>query len=293
MANYFKYLTASDEDIQWGLYINVAGISEVPPKSTYPMPNHPCNYNFNWEMGRIIHEYQVNYISSGSGILETKEGKFKINAGSILLLFPGVWHRYQPDVNSGWTEHYVGFNGLFTENLFHHEMFDKQNPIIKIGFQVGLINEFNEILQLVKDEKPGFQQECSGKLIYLLGRIISIVKNNDFANKEMERTIRKACVCLRDNLHTNVNIEKLSESLNVSYSYFRRMFKKYTGQSPNQYHLSLRIQKSKEMLLYSDKNIKIIAEELGFESIHYFSRIFKEKEGVAPSALRIHSIETI
>ena len=286
MANFFKYLTASEEDINWGLYINVAGISEVAPKSSYPLPNHPEDYSFNWENGRIIHEYQVNYISGGSGILETKEGRIKINAGSILLIFPGVWHRYMPDYNSGWTEHYIGFNGLFTESLFKHDLFDKNNPVLKIGFQISLVNEFNEILQLIKNEKPGFQQECSGKLIYLLGRIISIVKNNEFANKEMERTIRKACLYFRDNLHRNLNIEEMANDYHVSYSNFRRMFKRYTGMSPNQYHLGLRIQRSKDMIQYSNKSIKEIAEELGFDSIHYFSRIYKNKEGISPSLLR-------
>jgi AraC-like DNA-binding protein len=286
MADYCKYLTVSEEDINWGLYINVAGISTVPPHCHYPLPNHPKNYNFKWENGRIIHEYQVNYISSGSGIMETKSGNYKVNAGSVLLLFPGIWHRYKPDYNIGWTEHYIGFNGLFTESLFSHELFDKHNPVLKIGFHVSLANEFNELLQIVKDEKPGYQQECSGKLIFLLGRMISIVKNNEFANKEMERNIRKACVYLRDNVNKNVCIELLANDLNIGYSHFRRMFKKYTGQSPNQYHLGLRIQKSKELLLHSNKSIKNIAQELGFDSIHYFSRIYKNKEGVSPSSLR-------
>ena len=139
---------------------------------------------------------------------------------------------------------------------------------------------------MVKAERPGFQLECAGKVIYLLGRIVSIVKNSEFANKKVERTIRKACLYLRDNTNSNVNTEMLANDLNVGYSYFRRMFKKYTGLSPNQYHLGLRIQKSKELILYSDKSIKEIALELGFESIHYFSRIFKNKEGVSPSSLR-------
>lgn len=286
MKNFFKYLTASEEDNRWGLYLNVAGISEVLPQSIYPLSNHPNNYTFNWGNGRIIEEYQVNYISSGSGIMETRYGKYKITPGSILLVFPGEWHRYRPNKNTGWTEHYIGFQGEFTKTLFRNELFDVKNPVIKIGFQESLIKEFQEVIQLVKDEKPGFQQECSGKLIFLLGRIVSIMKNSEFANKEIERIIRKSCLHLRDNLHQNVNIEELSNQLNVSYSYFRRMFKKYTGMSPNQYHLGLRIQKSKELILYSDKSIKQIAFELGFESLFYFSRIFKTKEGISPATFR-------
>lgn len=287
MADQFKYLNPSEDDINWGLYLNVAGISNIKPQSSYPSKEHPSSYNFNWKNGRILHEFQVNYITSGKGIMETKHGKYKIDQGSIIMIFPGEWHRYKPDLKTGWTEHYIGFNGEFTKMLFQHDLFNKMNPVIKIGFQDSFVKEFNEIYQLVKAERPGFQLECSGKVIYLLGRIISIVKNKEFTNKKVEQTIRKACLYLRDNTHQNINTEELAANLNISYSYFRRMFKKYTGLSPNQYHLGLRIQISKEMILYSNKNIKEIALELGFESIHYFSRIFKNKEGISPSTLRI------
>jgi transcriptional regulator GlxA family with amidase domain len=64
------------------------------------------------------------------------------------------------------------------------------------------------------------------------------------------------------------------------------MFKEYTGISPHQYHLDLKIMRAKELILTTDKNIKEISYELGFQSIHYFSRLFKKKAGQNPSELR-------
>jgi AraC-like DNA-binding protein len=64
------------------------------------------------------------------------------------------------------------------------------------------------------------------------------------------------------------------------------MFKKYTGVPPVQYHLDLKILRAKEMLLYTDKSVKEISYDLGFQSIYYFSRIFKNKLGVSPSEIR-------
>jgi AraC-like DNA-binding protein len=286
MKDFFKYLTAGEEDTHWGIYLNVAGSSHVKPNSKYPSPKHPTSYYFNWESGRILHEFQINYITNGEGILETEQGKFKITQGSVLLLFPGVWHRYKPDPKTGWTEHYIGFNGDFTDKLYQHELLSRQNPVLRVGFQEQLLREFNEVFQMVEDEKPGFQQECSGKLIYILARIISIIKNSEFAGKEIERKIRMACLYLRDNVKSNVNVEELASELNVGYSYFRRMFKKYTGSSPAQYHMNLRIQKAREMLITGEKSIKEIAFALGFESNQYFSRIFDEKCGMSPLKYR-------
>jgi len=145
---------------------------------------------------------------------------------------------------------------------------------------------FFEIIQLVKEEKSGHQQLASANTILMLSHILSVTRNQEFAGKSIEQTIRKACLYFRENLNTNVNIESLAGELNVGYSYFRQMFRKYTGISPAQYHLSLRIQKAKDLLVSTEKGFKEIAIDLGFESYFYFSRIFKDKTGKSPMEFR-------
>jgi AraC-like DNA-binding protein len=282
MDNFFKYTTKSSEDKQWGLYINVAGCATIPQNSSYPPEGHPSGYNFNWKNGRVLREYQLNYITNGEGILETKDGNFRIEEGSVIILYPGVWHRYRP-LKKGWREHYVGFNGEFADRMFENEFFSDGKPIIKIGFNEELLRHFNEIRQLVKSEKPGYQQICSGLVVCILSSIMSIKKNETFNGKEIERIIQKSCMIIRDNLASNLNMEKLADDLNIGYSNFRKMFKNYTGISPAQYHLSLRIQQAKDLLNNTDLSIKEITYQLGFNSIDYFSRVFKSKTGKTPT----------
>ena len=286
MNEQFKYVTVSEEDKNWGLYINDAGYSEVKANTPYPLTGHPDSYFFDWKNGRTLDEYQINYITNGSGIYENRYEKFRIQPGTILLLFPNKWHRYKPDMKVGWNEHFVGFNGDFTNRIFNHELLSPKNPVLKIGFRESILQEFLNIISLINEEKPGYQQIATGNLMSIFGNIISTIKNNEFVSKEIEKKIRKANLYMRDNLNRNINMEELAKSQDVSYSTFRRMYKKYMGMSPNQYHLKLRLQKSKEMILYSKKSIKSIAYELGFESIHYFSRLYKNKEGIAPSKVR-------
>ena len=64
------------------------------------------------------------------------------------------------------------------------------------------------------------------------------------------------------------------------------MFKNYTGVSPLQYQLDLKVLRAKEMLLQTDRTVKEISYALGFQSIYYFSRVFKSKLGVAPTEIR-------
>ena len=281
-----KYIHAGPQDKEWGLYLTVAGYAQIPPTDVYPPRIHPSGYYFTWEKGRILQEYQINYITEGSGIFETSEDQFQVVPGSILILRPGIWHRYKPDPNTGWNEHYIGLNGDFCSHLFQEGFFQTGKPVIYVCFQESLLNLFFEIIQSVKEEKTGHQQVSAATTILLLSKILSVTRNQEFAGKTIERTIRKACLYFRENLNTKVNIEKLASDLNVGYSYFRQMFRKYTGISPTQYHLSLRIQKAKDLLVSSNLSFKEIAIELGFESYFYFSRIFKGKTGESPKEFR-------
>lgn len=55
------------------------------------------------------------------------------------------------------------------------------------------------------------------------------------------------------------------------------------GLSPNAYINQRKISKAKELMLYSELNVSQIAESLGYQSIHYFSRLFKKVVGIAPT----------
>lgn len=284
--SFVKYITASPLDKEWGLYLTVTGYAQISPSLEYPPRVHPSGYFFTWEKGRVLQEYQINYITEGSGVLETETDQFQVVPGSMLILRPGMWHRYKPDATTGWNEHYIGFTGSICPNIFQEGFFQSSKPVLYVGFQENILKLFFEIVQQVKDEKAGHQQVCAAKTILMLSLILSVVRNQEFANKTIERKIRQACLFFRENLHTNVNVEKLAGDLHVGYSYFRQMFRKYTGISPIQYHLSLRIQKAKDLLVSTDLSFKEIANELGFESYFYFSRIFKDKTGQSPMEFR-------
>jgi AraC-like DNA-binding protein len=283
---YFKYLTISDEDRSWGVHINVTGFAMIHAGIVYPPPGHPSGYFFTWERGRVMDEYQINYITEGSGIIETRRGTFAIIPGTIIVIRPGEWHRYRPSKDTGWKEHYVGFQGVYADHIFASGFFRDTKPVIHVGFQDQILKSFYSIFDVVRDEKAGYQQVASGILIQVLGSIISCIKNKDFEGKDIERKIRKARLYFRDNLDKNIDVEALASELNIGYSYFRKMFKKFTGISPVQYHLMLRLQRSKDLLGSTDMSVKEIALSLGFQSIFYFTRIFKKKMGVPPTELR-------
>jgi ribose transport system ATP-binding protein len=99
--------------------------------------------------------------------------------------------------------------------------------------------------------------------------------------------IYKAKVVMEDKIHEyELDYRNVAQSVFMGYENFRRRFKTEVGISPNQYFLKIKMEKAKEMLLYTPLEIKEIADKLGFTDPYYFSRIFKKKESLSPARFR-------
>ena len=285
--NYLKYLTLSEQDTKIGLYVLHTGHNLIHPDEVYPFPEHPSHYQFQWENGRILDEFQINYIINGQGIFESNSaGTINVESGSIIFLFPGEWHRYKPDIRTGWNEYWVGYKGPFAEHLLKNGIITKQNPVLYTGHHEKLFKLYQEVIETTKAEQPGYQVIIAGMIIQIIGMALSVVKEKKFEGKNIESIIKKAKLMLIDDLNTPASPLEVAEKMGVGYSWFRKMFKKYTGIAPGQYQMQQRIFKAREMLLNQHEQIKEIAFDLGFESNFHFTKIFKEKTGESPGKYR-------
>lgn len=81
-----------------GTAVSGVGSTRIPPHApSYPLSVHPDGYMYTWERGRVLHEYSAIYIANGKGSFEsTAGGAEDVKAGTVILLFPGEWHRYRP-----------------------------------------------------------------------------------------------------------------------------------------------------------------------------------------------------
>lgn len=288
MKNYYKYLPTSSTDESWGLYVLNAGCTRIKKNEIYPSPDHPAHHYFTWDKGRILHAHHLVYIANGSGIFESASCKQQvISAGTILMLFPGEWHRYKPDTSAGWEEYWVGFKGNIIDNIIRRHFFTEKNAVLNVGLHEIIIRLFSEIIEQTKNEKTGYQPLVSGVVLYLLGLIHSFTRYQDFSSEDVtESIINKARVIFRTNIDDHITMEHVAEELNVGYAWFRKAFKAYTGIAPQQYLIQLRVEQAKMYLTDYSLSIKEIAIRLNFGSIFYFSRLFKEKVGVSPNVYR-------
>lgn len=97
--------------------------------------------------------------------------------------------------------------------------------------------------------------------------------------------ILPAILHLEQDYSDHVTIGVLARMSNMSISGFRRLFTKYCGQSPVRYRNGLRIRRACDLLKAGQHTISEVAELTGFGSVYYFSRVFKDVTGQAPSTI--------
>jgi len=91
---------------------------------------------------------------------------------------------------------------------------------------------------------------------------------------------------IRKNYQEKLTLEQVADVACMSPQYFCRFFKRVTGNSLTDYVLRLRIDRSMELLLSTDKSVTEIAYEVGFGGHSYFDRIFRRLIGVSPHEFR-------
>jgi len=126
--------------------------------------------------------------------------------------------------------------------------------------------------------------------VYELIDIIKMIASDiiEHLEEQSDKTIReKFLVYISENCFSaDFSTAIMAEEFGMSLPQLSRCFKNVLGRNLSDYVTELKIAKAKELLLYEDKPIKDIAEEVGYSSVNSFNRRFKQVTGYTPGELR-------
>lgn len=286
---HIQYLAISQTDLNWGMTTNSVGFQSIAPGMAYPPDVHPSRYSFSTKHGRVLNEFQLLYITRGKGRFSSRSigaDRFvPLSKGNMFLLFPGEWHNYSPDAETGWDEFWIGFQGSHIDYWLANNFFHREKPVYNVGIHSRIVELYQQAIQVAAEQKSGFQQILAGIVNYLLGLAYSYDKNYVFETSEILTQINRAKILITERFR-DIHPKEIAAELHMSYSNFRKIFKEYTGFAPAQYILEIRLTKSKELLANTTIPIKEIAYMMGFENYEYFFTVFKKKNGTTPTAYR-------
>ncbi|THF76669.1 response regulator transcription factor [Cohnella fermenti] len=149
---------------------------------------------------------------------------------------------------------------------------------------------FEEVGERIRTEKMTSPDEHSGMLEMLayfrdLGITIAAYNERNHIERSHEM-IRKVQNYIRQFLHEELSLTRLSGLVFLSPPYFSRMYKQMTGQGLLEYINETRIQKAKVLLKTTNRKVHEIAVDVGLESAPYFTRLFRKKAGCTPQEYR-------
>ena len=218
LSDQLRYLTISAIDEEWGIVVTTVGYQFIPPKGNYPLSKHPDNYNFKPQTGRILNEYQLVYITKGSGYFSSQSCKMqKINAGTMILLFPGEWHSYYPDSETGWDEYWVGFRGVHIDRRVEKRFFTREEPLQHIGLSATIVGLYEDILKFASQEKTGYQEMISSIVLHILGTVYYKRRNNSFTNTYVVDKINEARILMKEQVENPLTPEEIASLLVPPY----------------------------------------------------------------------------
>ena len=85
----------------------------------------------------------------------------------------------------------------------------------------------------------------------------------------------------------NIDINEIAQTVNLSNSRFRHLFRQQTGLTFHRYHKFLRLQRAHELLCQSFLSVKQVMMELGWTDESHFCRDYKRVYGSSPSHARL------
>ena len=105
-------------------------------------------------------------------------------------------------------------------------------------------------------------------------------------SKMSDYYIKEAINYIEQNFQNNITIENVASVCGINRSYLGKIFKKNTGQSPQEFLMNYRMVKAAELLKLTSLSIADIGSAIGYENQLHFSRAFKNIYGVSPREWR-------
>lgn len=265
-----NYPTIHEKDREWGLTCVSVGKCENGA-------GVPCAQG----------EHRLIYITEGSGTFRsTSCPTTNVSEGDMIIAFAGEQYVLESRAGQGLSEMWVGFRTCDDISDRISRFFSRTGPVLSIGSSDTVFDLYGRLMYLSGTEKPGCQEAMGGFIYALLGYIHHKIASLSISRLKHVGKIQQAQMMLRSDLSNPVSPADVAAEIGMSYSLLRLQFREVTGMSMAGYRLMQRINLAKTLLSSSDKSIKEIAFEAGYESMTRFCCAFKKAVGISATEFR-------
>ena len=168
--------------------------------------------------------------------------------------------------------------------------FDTEEPMPESALVLKNMTElkplFVKAYNVWQSKRAGYYAECMSILYDIIKRIR--INGEKYNTSDKKARIQPSYDYMLDNYaDPRFDYNAMCLCSGLSYSYFKELFINRYGMSPVKYVTNLRIEKAKELLITGYYTVTEVSELCGFDSVYYFSKVFKNIVGISPKQYRV------
>lgn len=240
-------------------------------------------------------DYTLIYCVKGEGWLEYNGSKTKVTEDQFFIIPQGAPHAYGSSKGKPWSIYWIHFNGKkagYFSKGFEPPQDMPNNSQSRFKNKIDLFEEIFSSLQQI----TGMEQllYATSVFFHFLG-ILKCSRPNKMDSEPIgeNNIIETSLKFMRENLHKPLSLSNMAEHVNLSVSYFSRIFIARIGTSPSKYLAKLRMEKACRYLEETEMKVNQISPLVGFEDPLYFSRLFTNYLKQSPTQYRENKNRTV
>ncbi len=216
-----------------------------------------------------------------------------VRTGQLAVIAPNSPHAYGAAHSDPWTISWCHAAGpsteLFSRLLLGSTASNTTNTDMAVFGVADPLRLASCFEALINSLRHGYGADAilhsSGELARLLSLAVRFIRSPNTDAGSLER-VRDIVSHLRESPADRYTIATLAERSRLSLSQFNAIFRQITGYPPLDFILRARVQHACSMLATTDRPIKLVAREVGFDDPLYFSRVFRRIQGTSPKDFR-------
>ena len=259
------------------------------------------DYDFNMVSKHFHKEYELYYLLEGERYYFIDKQTYHIKKGSLVFIDQNQVHK-TVGVSSFYHDRiliqipedimkmvFTLLGGMDFANLYANcfgvlDLNDSGQQYVE--------NLLFDLMAEMKKKRTGYEFLVRVKVAELFVFILRCKKGEyttyqvETVNTQKHKKIHEIAEYINIHYKDRISLEYLSKHFYVSKSYLSRIYKEVTGFTVNEYINIVRIKKAKLLLETSDKPITEVAELVGYDSITYFEKVFKDYMEISPLKYR-------
>lgn len=235
-------------------------------------------------------------LETGAVYIEIDFEAYKITAPAVIYMHPDQVHRLMKFENVTVSTLAINNENLNPEYLKILESLVPAKPLALNQETFSIISETASLCIKFYKRKSGklyhplLKDSCNALVALIASQYLETVKTTDTLSRF--RLVANAFKSLLERNFIYIKSPAIyAQQLNISTPYLNECVKNATGYSVS-YHIRQRvILEAKRLLYHSDKSVKEISSELGYDDYPYFSKLFTQTAGLTPLAFRNKNLE--